>query len=226
MSILRVLFLERGEQRLDLLVVGDVALEAAGAGKIVDQVFGLGLHALVLVADGQGGAGLVEFLGDAPGDGALVGQPEDHGRLARQVDHAVRVPPGSKLKGETTTDHSQDTRAIFAPERRGRRDVTRRATVTRPDRSTPHVPRAGRESASRAARTSPRNRWRNNESRSGCGVGKFTHPIGARRADSDRMGHPKRPLKSSTAACAAASAESITFAPGRTAPSKSGRSSG
>src|SRR5580698_5465361 len=46
------------------------------------------LHALVLVADGQGCAGLVEFLGDAPGDGTLVGQPEDHGRFACQIDHA------------------------------------------------------------------------------------------------------------------------------------------
>jgi hypothetical protein len=32
-------------------------------------------------------------LGDAPGDGALVGQPEDYGRFTRQIDHAFSVPP-------------------------------------------------------------------------------------------------------------------------------------
>ena len=66
---------------------------AAGAGEIVDQVFGFGAHALGLVANGQGGSSLVEFLGDAPGDGTLVSQPEDHGRFACQIDHACVVPP-------------------------------------------------------------------------------------------------------------------------------------
>ena len=57
------------------------------------RLFGFELHALVLIADGQGCAGLVEFLGDAPGDGTLVGQPEDDGRLTRQIDHACFLPP-------------------------------------------------------------------------------------------------------------------------------------
>ena len=90
---LAVLLLERGKEGVDLAVDGDVALEAGGAGKLVDEVLGFELHALVLVADGQGGAGCVEFLGDAPGDGTLVGQPEDHGRFACQIDHAFVVPP-------------------------------------------------------------------------------------------------------------------------------------
>ena len=85
---LAVLLFERGEEGVDLGVVGDVALEAGGAGKFGDEAFGFVLHALVLVADGQGCAGFVEFLGDAPGDGTLVGQPEDHGRLTRQIDHS------------------------------------------------------------------------------------------------------------------------------------------
>ena len=85
---LRVLFLERREQGCDLLVVRHVALETAGAAEFVDQILGLGAHALVLVTDGQGGAGLVKFLGDAPGNRALIGQPKHHGCLARQVNHA------------------------------------------------------------------------------------------------------------------------------------------
>ena len=84
---LRVLFLERREQGRDLLVVRHVALETAGIAELVDKVLGLGPHALVHVTDGQGCAGLVKFLGDAPGNRALVRQPEDHGCLARQVNH-------------------------------------------------------------------------------------------------------------------------------------------
>ena len=89
---LAVLLLDGGEEGVDFVVVGDVALEAGCAGELGDEALGLELHALVLVADGQGCAGLVEFLGDAPGDGTLVGQPEDHGRLTRQIDHAFLVP--------------------------------------------------------------------------------------------------------------------------------------
>ena len=88
MSIFAYFSLSAANRVFDLLVVRHVALEAAGAAEFVDQVFGLGPHALVLVTDGQGGAGLVKFLGDAPGNRALVGQPKDHGGLARQVDHA------------------------------------------------------------------------------------------------------------------------------------------
>jgi hypothetical protein len=88
-----ILLFQRGKQRYDVLIVGDIALEAAGAGEIVDQVPGLGFHAFVLVADGQSGSGLVKLLGDAPCDGALVGQPEDHGCLACQIDHAALNPP-------------------------------------------------------------------------------------------------------------------------------------
>ena len=63
-------------------------------GSSAMRLLGFELHALVLVADGQGCAGRVEFLGDSPGDGTLVGQPEDYGRLTRQIDHACLLPPG------------------------------------------------------------------------------------------------------------------------------------
>ena len=117
MSILPYFCLEGGEEGVDLAVVGDVALEAGGAGELVDEALGLELHALVLIADGQGCAGLVEFLGDAPGDGTLVGQPEDHGRLTRQIDHAcfrssmARVGvgmtgPANRISAEDRAVHS------------------------------------------------------------------------------------------------------------------------
>ena len=98
---LAVFLLQRGEQRFDFGVARYVALETAGAGELVDQVFGLGLHALVLVADGQGGAGRMQFLGDAPGDGTLVGQPEDYGRFACQIDHSVLMPPRICKRGNS-----------------------------------------------------------------------------------------------------------------------------
>jgi len=96
---LAVLLAEGSEEGVDLLVAGDVALEAGGAGEFGDEALGLEPHALVLVADGHGCAGLVQFLCDAPGDGTLVGQPEDYGRLTRQMINAFFLPPGSASRG-------------------------------------------------------------------------------------------------------------------------------
>ena len=96
---LAVLLLEGCEEGVDLGVVGDVALEAGGAGQLVDQAFGLKAQALVLIANGQGCASLLQFLGDAPGDGTLVGQPEDYGRLTGQIDHACLIPPWPAERG-------------------------------------------------------------------------------------------------------------------------------
>src|ERR1035438_5864335 len=84
------LIFEGGKESLDLGIVGNVALKAAGSRQLGDQALGLELHALVLVTDGQGCAGLVQSLGNSPGNRTLVGQPEDHGRLTRQIDHADR----------------------------------------------------------------------------------------------------------------------------------------
>ena len=95
---LAVLFLERGEEGVDFLRRLETShWKPLAPGRSSMRLLGFELHALVLVADGQGGAGLVEFLGDAPGDGTLVGQPEDHGRLTRQIDHAFPVPPMVRL---------------------------------------------------------------------------------------------------------------------------------
>ncbi len=88
---LAVLLFESGEQGVDLGVDGNVALKAGGPGQVGDEAFGFELHALVLITDGQRGAGRVQLLGDAPGDGTLVGQPEDHGRLTCQIDHSFFI---------------------------------------------------------------------------------------------------------------------------------------
>ncbi len=68
-------------------------MEAAGAREFADQVLSFELHALILVADGEGRAGRVQLLGDAPGDRTLVREPEHHSRLACQINHAYPVPP-------------------------------------------------------------------------------------------------------------------------------------
>ena len=75
------------EDGVDLGVDGDVALEGFGVGEIGGELFGFALEALVLVADGEGGAGFGELLGDAPGDAALVGEAEDDGYFAFEIDH-------------------------------------------------------------------------------------------------------------------------------------------
>ena len=81
-----------GEERVDVLVAGDVALEsAAGSGlaEIVEQFFGFALEALGLVGEDQGGAGLGQLLGYAVGNAALVGEAEDDGHFSLQIDHSA-----------------------------------------------------------------------------------------------------------------------------------------
>ena len=75
------------EDGVDVGVDGDVAAEGFGAGEIGGELFGFALEALALVADGEGGAGFGELLGDAPGDAALVGEAEDDGYFAFEIDH-------------------------------------------------------------------------------------------------------------------------------------------
>jgi hypothetical protein len=75
------------EDGVDVGVDGDVAAEGFGAGEIGGELFGFALEALVLVADGEGGAAFGELLGDTPGDAAFVGEAEDDGDFAFEVDH-------------------------------------------------------------------------------------------------------------------------------------------
>ena len=62
----------------DLVVAGDVALKAFGAGKGGNEVVGLLLEALVLVGDGEAGSCLLHLLGNGPRDAALVGHSKYH----------------------------------------------------------------------------------------------------------------------------------------------------
>ncbi len=82
---------EGGEDGVDLLVEGYVALEGFGGtvGQLGGEGFGVALQALGLVADGERGAGFGELLADGPGDAALVGEAEDDGDFALEVDHEL-----------------------------------------------------------------------------------------------------------------------------------------
>ncbi len=62
------------------------------SGEIGGELFCFALEAFALVADGEGGAGLGELLGDAPGDAALVGEAEDDGYFAFEIDHDASAP--------------------------------------------------------------------------------------------------------------------------------------
>ncbi len=91
MSRVRVGLGEGGEDGVDLVVEGYVALEGSAGlpsrGELGGEGFGVALEALGLVADGEGGAGFGELLADGPGDAALVGKAEDDGDFAFEVDH-------------------------------------------------------------------------------------------------------------------------------------------
>jgi hypothetical protein len=90
---LAVLFLEGGEEPIDLGVLRYVALIRFGAGQLLDHVLGFELQPLILVGDQQPCAGLVQLLGDAPRNTAFVGYAEDNGRAAFQIDHANQFLP-------------------------------------------------------------------------------------------------------------------------------------
>ncbi len=78
-----------GEEGVDLGVAGDVALVSSGGGEGGGELFGVALESFVLVADGECRASLGEFLGNAPGDAALVGEAEDDGDFAFEINHVA-----------------------------------------------------------------------------------------------------------------------------------------
>ena len=85
---LAVLFLDGGEERVDVGVVRYIALIRLGAGQLGDHAFGLQTQPLVLVGDEQVRPCFTQFLGNGPGDTALVGHAEDDGSAALQIDHS------------------------------------------------------------------------------------------------------------------------------------------
>ena len=80
------------EERVDVLVAGDVALEGAadaGLAQVVEQFFGFALEAFGLVREDQGRSGLGQLLSYAVGNAALICQAEDDGHLSLQIDHSA-----------------------------------------------------------------------------------------------------------------------------------------
>ena len=85
MDLAVVLLADLLEDPGDLLVLGDVALESVRAGQAADHLFGILPKAFVLIGDCDLRAFGVQFLGDGPGDTALVGQTEDNGHAPLQA---------------------------------------------------------------------------------------------------------------------------------------------
>src|SRR3982074_3372537 len=95
---LAVALFQRGEEAVKVFVFGNIAHVSFGAGKGQDEILRFLLQPLILVGDGQLNAGGVQSLGNRPGDGALVRDPEDNGVAALKVrEH------GFSLEGERIT---------------------------------------------------------------------------------------------------------------------------
>ncbi len=94
---------ELGEELGDFFVARNVAAKGLGAGEFGDQRLRVFFEPLVLVGDGELGAGLLELLRDSPGDAALVGQAEDDSRASVNAAHGC-LPPRA---------NGQDNKAIW-----------------------------------------------------------------------------------------------------------------
>ncbi len=82
---LAVALLQRGEETVNVFIFRNITHVRFGAGKGQDEIFCFLLQPLILVGDGQLNAGGVQSLGNRPGDGALVRDPEDNGVAALKV---------------------------------------------------------------------------------------------------------------------------------------------
>ena len=79
---------DAGEDGVNLFDGGDVALKGLGARQLRGEGIGVLLEALGLVADGERRASCGKLLADGPGDAAFIGQAEDDGDFALEIDHA------------------------------------------------------------------------------------------------------------------------------------------
>ncbi len=90
-SSLPQVLLDVGEDRVDGGGVGDVAM----AGDMGADAFGERAHALfqrfALIGEGELGARVMGGLGDAPGDGSVVGDAHNQAALACQNARRARL---------------------------------------------------------------------------------------------------------------------------------------
>ncbi len=122
---LAILLLECGKQLINFTVDRDIALEAGGAGQFLDEAPQLRASSARSGSKWPVCAGLAEFLGDSPGNGTLIGEPEDHGRFTCQINHASPIPPWHALSaGSCPADRSLEYQREF-------RDPESAAQVTR-----------------------------------------------------------------------------------------------
>jgi len=94
------------ERGFDLLVRGNVHLDGAGLAGLaegLDELFGLFLQALGLVAEDERGSGGGELFGDGIGDAAFVGNAENDGDFALHVDHDAVTPLGKLTEGKDSS---------------------------------------------------------------------------------------------------------------------------
>ena len=81
--------------RVDRALVGDVAIDQGGRVQRRRQRAHPLLEGVALIGEGQLGAGLVERLGDAPGDGPVIGDAHDEAAFALHepdCGHALILP--------------------------------------------------------------------------------------------------------------------------------------
>ena len=77
---------EAREGALELVLVGDVALEEAGAWPVAGELLEILLEALPLIAEGELRARRMQPLGDRPPEAPRVRDPHHQPTLALQVD--------------------------------------------------------------------------------------------------------------------------------------------
>ena len=83
---------QAGDHRVDLRVVGDVAVEEERRAELGGEFADAVLEALALIAEGEFGAFATTGAGDAVGDRPVREHPGDEKSLAVEKSHVVRAP--------------------------------------------------------------------------------------------------------------------------------------
>src|SRR3989442_12750425 len=78
--------LQLREDSLNVFIFRNVAPKGFRARKRQNEIFGLLLQTLVLVSNRQFGSGLMESLGDRPGNAAFIGNSKHRGHAAFEAE--------------------------------------------------------------------------------------------------------------------------------------------